>query len=121
MDQPRYPPWQLWPFAAAATASGAVGSYFTELAHVLGSSELGRDSRKIPEWTTPNRVRLALQTMRLRDFSVEDQGTPTLILAPFALHESTITDFAPGHSIVQVLRNAGLPRVFVTDWRSACP
>jgi poly(3-hydroxyalkanoate) synthetase len=37
------------------------------------------------------------------------------------LHGSTITDFAPGHSLVAALQGAGMRRVFVTDWRSASP
>jgi len=40
---------------------------------------------------------------------------------PLALHGSTITDFAPGHSLVAALQGAGMRRVFVTDWRSARP
>jgi hypothetical protein len=31
--------------------------------------------------------------------------------APYALHGATIVDFAPGHSVVQVLRKAGGPAV----------
>jgi len=59
--------------------------------------------------------------VRLRDFSTACEGMPTLLCAPFALHGSTITDFAPGHSLVAALQGAGVRRVFVTDWRSASP
>ena len=59
--------------------------------------------------------------MRLRDFSTRADGPATLICAPYALHGATIADFAPGHSVVETLRQNGLPRVFVTDWRSATP
>jgi poly(3-hydroxyalkanoate) synthetase len=59
--------------------------------------------------------------MRLRDFSTQMQGRPTLICAPYALHGATIADFAPGHSIIEVLHRNGLPRVYVTEWRSATP
>jgi poly(3-hydroxyalkanoate) synthetase len=59
--------------------------------------------------------------MRLRDFSAQTQGQRILVCAPYALHGANIADFAPGHSVVEVLRRAGLPRVFVTDWRSATP
>jgi poly(3-hydroxyalkanoate) synthetase len=59
--------------------------------------------------------------MRLRDFSLGDTGVPTLICAPFALHGATVADFAHGHSLVEALRAGGLPRVHVTDWRSATP
>ena len=72
-----------------------------------------------PVWATPHELRLELGTMELRDFSVSDTGVPTLICAPFALHNAAVADFAPGHSIVEALRNGGVGRLFVTDWRSA--
>jgi poly(3-hydroxyalkanoate) synthetase len=72
-----------------------------------------------PDWATPNRIRLELPTMRLRDFSTGDTGQATLICAPYALHAATIADFAPGHSVVQCLSENGRSRVLVTDWRSA--
>jgi poly(3-hydroxyalkanoate) synthetase len=37
------------------------------------------------------------------------------------VHRATIADFAHGHSIVETLRQAGISRLFVTDWRSATP
>src|SRR5262249_8870369 len=43
------------------------------------------------------------------------------VCAPLALHDATLTDFAPDHSLVAALRMAGLRNVFVTDWRSASP
>ncbi|MBS0518485.1 MAG: alpha/beta fold hydrolase [Proteobacteria bacterium] len=70
-------------------------------------------------WATTNHVRLDLQTMRLRDFSVASTGQPTLVCAPFALHGATVADFAPGHSLVETLLHGGRHRLFVTDWRSA--
>lgn len=59
--------------------------------------------------------------MRLRDFSTHVQGQPTLVCAPYALHAANIADFAPGHSVIEALCGACLPRVFATDWRSATP
>jgi poly(3-hydroxyalkanoate) synthetase len=59
--------------------------------------------------------------MRLRDFSTPERGQAALVCAPYALHGATIVDFAPGHSVVQALRKAGVARLFVTDWRSATP
>jgi poly(3-hydroxybutyrate) depolymerase len=103
-------------FAAAATSDMAAfaARHFAELA-------VGADETPVrePGWATPNAIKLELKTMRLRDFSTESVGVPTLLCAPFALHGAAITDFAPGHSLVAALRQAGLLRVFVTDWRSA--
>jgi hypothetical protein len=37
------------------------------------------------------------------------------------LHYATIADFAPGHSVVEALRDGGGGRIHVTDWRTAGP
>ncbi|TAK48690.1 MAG: alpha/beta hydrolase [Xanthobacteraceae bacterium] len=75
------------------------------------------------EWATPHAIALELPTMRLRDFSTAppgpSAGRAALICGPFALHGANVADFAPGHSVVETLRQAGLGRVHVTDWRSA--
>ncbi|MES1149962.1 MAG: alpha/beta fold hydrolase, partial [Bradyrhizobium guangdongense] len=72
-------------------------------------------------WTTANTVALELPTMRLRDCSTRQVGTPVLVCAPYALHRALIADFAPGHSVVQSLQRGGVDRVYLTDWRSASP
>jgi poly(3-hydroxyalkanoate) synthetase len=70
-------------------------------------------------WTTPNVVALQLPSMRLRDFSRTSGGQPLLVCAPYALHSALMTDFAPGHSLVEALQQSGVNRIYVTDWRSA--
>jgi poly(3-hydroxyalkanoate) synthetase len=57
----------------------------------------------------------------LRDFSTATDGMPTLLVTPFALHGSTIVDIAPGYSLIAALRDAGLTRLFATNWHSATP
>jgi len=112
-------PFFLWPLIAAAAASEAMATqagHFARLMVAAGSSP-GRPPR--PDWTTPHRVRLELGTMELRDFSRGDGGTAVLVCTPFALHGSTMADFAPGHSLVQALADNGCRRLFVTDWRSS--
>ena len=64
-------------------------------------------------------VALELPSVRFATFRRVSDGIATLLCAPFALHGSTITDFAPRHSLVAALRDAGIKRLFVTDWRSA--
>src|SRR5712691_665544 len=108
----------LWPALVAETASelaSAVAREFVDLA--IGPETDAHE----PCWTTQNEITLELSTVRLRDFSAAADGVPVLLCAPFALHGSTIADFAPGHSLVAALLGAGLTRVFVTDWRSASP
>ncbi len=116
----RTPNLLLWPFVAAATASDAAASWFGEFARAVIDDGRGR-TRPEPSWTTPHTVALELTTARLRDFSTRPDGVPTLVCAPYALHGAVIADFAPGHSLVGTLREAGLHRVFLTEWRSAQP
>lgn len=77
-----------------------------------------------PQWATPNRVTLDLDTMRMRDFSDASRQTdviPVVIDAPYAGHSSTIADYAQGQSLVETLLASGLERILVTDWKTATP
>ena len=108
----------LWPALAAASASefaSSVARQFIELTGATGDSVTPR----APEWSTPNNVALELNCVRLRDFSTARLGLPTLLCAPFALHDATVVDLAPGHSLIAALRAAGLDHLFVTHWRTA--
>ncbi len=109
----------LWPAIAAASASdlaALVAQHWAKLA-------IGPDGPVAPEpaWATPHKVALELKAARLRDFSTAADGLPAVLCAPFALHGAAIADLAPGHSLVEALRRAGLGRLFVVDWRSASP
>lgn len=109
----------LWPMLAAASAS----EFAAEMMHQMAAAAAGVEERadEPPAWTSPNRVRLDLPTMRLRDFAMGEGGAPTCVCAPFALHHATIADFAPGHSVVEGLRAHGRRNVLVTEWKSATP
>ena len=108
----------MWPAFAAASASEVatlLAQGFVNFAVGAGDGPAPRE----PKWATPNSVALELKSVRLRDFSIAKEGVPTLLCAPFALHGAAVADLAPGHSLVVALRDAGLKRLFVTDWRSA--
>jgi poly(3-hydroxybutyrate) depolymerase len=110
----------LWP----ALAAGSASEFASAMAREFASLAVGPDTQTGsagPGWTTHNKVALELAAVRLRDFSTNGEGTPTLVCAPFALHGATIVDFAPDHSVVAALQAAGIKRVLVTDWRSAAP
>lgn len=110
----------LWPAMAAASASefaATLAKQFVDLA--VGPGEDGDPG--VPPWTTANRVALRIKTASLRDFSIAADGMPTLLVTPFALHGSTIVDIAPGYSLIAALREAGLARLFATNWHSATP
>lgn len=107
----------LWPALIAASASefaALAAKQFTNLA-VGGDNTPARE----PVWTTPHKLALEIETGRLRDFTIDTHGPPALLCAPFALHGAALSDLAAGHSLVAALREAGLSRLFVTDWRSA--
>jgi poly-beta-hydroxyalkanoate depolymerase len=110
----------LWPALAAATASEMFSALTKELAH-LAAGHPSNSMFREPRWTTPNQIALELPSMHLRKFSADGDDIATLVCAPLALHDATLTDFAPDHSLVAALQSAGLRNVFVTDWRSATP
>src|SRR5262249_46622009 len=110
----------LWP----ALAAGSASEFASAMAREFANLAVGPDTQAggvPPRWTTRNKVPLELAAVRLRDFSRGRDGAATLICAPFALHDATIVDFAPHHSLIAALQDAGLQRLFVTDWRSATP
>ena len=115
-------PW-FWPLAAAIEFGGEGMRLFQRnpeflvQAHVINAPPL-------PEWATPNRIDLALDTLHLRDFSRHGSATisaPVLIDPPYAGHSSSLADYAKGQSLVETLRAAGHDRVFVMDWKGATP
>ena len=108
----------LWPALAAASASemaALAAKQFAGLA--IGTNDASPLHE--PTWATPNTIALELKTVRLRDFTTNKDGIPTLLCAPFVLHGAAVADFAIEHSLVATLHDAGLRRIFVTDWRSA--
>ncbi len=108
----------MWPALAAASASEIAALVAKQFVGLAVGAEEGPAAVE-PKWATPNTIVLELKTVRLRDFSTVEDGIPTLICAPFALHGAAVADLALGHSLVVALRDAGLRRLFVTDWHSA--
>ncbi len=111
----------LWPAMALASAGGLA----TLAAKLMAGVALGApDEAAFPDeaaCATESTIALALRTVRVRDFANGPGPVPVLLCAPFALHGAAIADLAAGHSLVAALRDAGLRRLFVTDWRSASP
>ena len=111
-------PW-MWPICAFGEIVEE------ELRASLDIVKFGEEAHKLdyelkPVWATPNRVKLDLKTMRLRDFSENGAGgLPVIIDAPYAGHAATIADYSPDQSLVRALKANGLGRIYVTDWKSA--
>jgi poly(3-hydroxybutyrate) depolymerase len=81
----------LWPALAAATAGEMVSAFAKKLAH-LAAVHPSNSMFREPRWTTPNRIALELPSMRLREFSADGDNIATLVCAPLALHDATLTD-----------------------------
>lgn len=77
--------------------------------------------RPEPLWVTENRVKIELDTLRLRAFSKKQakRSIYTLILAPYAGHTSQIADYDKGQSLVETFQKGGIDKIAVTDWKSA--
>lgn len=109
-------PW-FWPFAAAIELKDeGMRLYRQNLDFLAEAGEVVAPPE--PEWATPNRIVLDLDTMRLREFGAR-KGVPVLIDAPYAGHSSTIADYAKGQSLVETLLSMGVGRVLATDWKAA--
>ncbi|MGZ9103514.1 MAG: alpha/beta fold hydrolase, partial [Rhodoplanes sp.] len=111
----------FWPMMAAMSASEATSAFVHQMARVTAGDAAMRPEVPRPEWATPNRLALELPTLLLRDFSAGRPGVPTLICAPYALHGATVADFAPGHSLIEVLQAQGRVNLHAVEWRSATP
>jgi poly(3-hydroxyalkanoate) synthetase len=107
-----------WPALAAASVAEVSSAWARAFIDAAAPDE--RPEAIEPGWTTTNQPVLDLQGVRLREFA-SGAGRPTLICAPYTLHDAMMVDFAPGHSVVAALVGAGLRNVFVTQWRSATP
>ncbi len=109
----------LWPAFVAASASdmsALIAKHFANLA-------VGPAGAQAPEpnWSTSHTVALELNSVQLRDFTVDEGSPPALLCTPLALHGAAVADLTQGHSLVAALRSAGLRRLFAADWRSATP
>jgi poly(3-hydroxybutyrate) depolymerase len=107
----------LWPAIAAEQASALAAAVAQGFTALTGDHEA--DELEQPPWLTPNDIVLELASVRLRRFRKAAKALRILVCAPFALHAATLTDLAPGHSLIEALKAATRGAVFVTDWRSA--
>ncbi len=109
----------LWPAFVAASASdmsALIAKHFANLAVGPAGAQAPE-----PKWSTPHTVALQLNSVQLRDFTVDEDSSPALLCTPLALHGAAVADLTQGHSLVAALRGAGLRRLFAADWRSATP
>lgn len=107
----------FWPVAmAAALAEDGAELYARNIEFV--EEEIKIHDQLRPSLATPNKVRLDLRTMVLREYG-EPDGVPTLVDAPYAGHTAMIADYHKGQSLVETLLANGIAYVVLTDWKSA--
>ncbi|MGD1877651.1 MAG: alpha/beta fold hydrolase [Kiloniellaceae bacterium] len=115
----------FWPFTAAMQMAEKMGTAELDLLRkniAFADAAEKITTPKPSSFATRNKVMLDLSTQRLRDFSPEGaEGIPTIVDAPYAGHSATIADYHKGQSLVETLQANGVPRVLVTDWKSATP
>ena len=120
----RADPFEFWRIAWAATLSGGAERFAEALWGAPAPHGPPRVAAVDPSaLPTLGRVRVELSTMWLLEERepAPRQGAPTLIVAPYAVHEASIADFAPGHSLAQALAESGGGPVALTYWKSATP
>src|SRR5208337_2044657 len=115
-------PFELW----RLTWSTAISHGLEQFAEAIpGSAALARrrqsDAIDLSAFPECGRVRIELATMLLLEQRERARAkAPTvLIVAPYAVHDASIADFADGHSLAQILAEAGSGFIALTFWKSA--
>jgi len=109
----------FWPLTAAAAMVKA-GSELSARNLNFFAEEEKLHLETHPTLATPNRPLLDLRTMVFRDYSADKSNAlPTIVDAPYAGHSAVIADYQPGQSLMETLRQHGVARLFLTDWKSA--
>ncbi len=108
----------FWPIALAAElAESGAELYARNLSFVDEEIRIHGELR--PKLATPNRARLELRTMTLREYGKAGDGVPTLVDAPHAGHTAMIADYHKGQSLIETLMANGVGHVALTDWKPA--
>jgi poly(3-hydroxyalkanoate) synthetase len=81
----------------------------------------GGQTVDVSAFPTFGRIRIELATMFLLEQRKHANAAarPVLIVAPYAVHEATIADFADGHSVAQALAEGGADALALAYWKSA--
>jgi poly(3-hydroxyalkanoate) synthetase len=114
-------PFELW----RLLWSTAMSRGLEHLAEAFPTADLSdrcqANSTDLSAFPTFDRVRIELPTMLLleRRQPARAQEVPVLIVAPYAVHDASIADFAEGHSLARVLADGGAGLIALTSWKSA--
>jgi poly(3-hydroxybutyrate) depolymerase len=109
----------LWPFSFFIGLEEEGLEVLRDNLKYLKEVEKTQVEKPKPTWATENKVKLDLNTLKLRDFSRAGAGTYTFVVPPYAGHTSMIVDFHNKQSLVETLMENGIERVCAADWKSA--
>ena len=115
-------PFELW----RLMWSTAVSSGLEQLAEAVPGGVTAARWRvaypiELSSFPTLGCIRIELATMLLLEQREPSRAKvqPILIVAPYAVHDASIADFAPAHSLAQILAEADAGSVALTFWKSA--
>ena len=113
-------PFELWRLMWSTAVSRGLES-LAEVAPNAAALGQGAGAVDPSSFPTLRQIRIELSTMTLleRSEAAEAKASPVLIVAPYAVHEASIADFADRHSVAQVLVEGGSEFVALTYWKSA--
>src|SRR5271166_5579008 len=114
-------PLELWRLMWSTAVSRGLESFSEFLPASADSTQRRAMAVDLSAFPLFGRVRLELATMMLLEQRDEGPGqtSPTLIVAPFAVHDASIADFAEGHSLAKALAEGGSGPLALTYWKSA--
>ena len=115
-------PFELWRLMWSFAISGGL----EQLAQAVPGATVAARPRvayaiELSTFPTLGHVRMELATMVLLEQPEPSRAKvpPVVIVAPYAVHDASVADFAPGHSLAQTLAEADAGSIALTFWKSA--
>ena len=115
-------PFELWRLMWSIAISSGLEQLAQAVPGAIGAARPRvADAIELSTFPTLGRVRIELATMVLLEQPEPSRGKvpPVVIVAPYAIHDASVADFAPGHSLSQTLAEADAGSVALTFWKSA--
>jgi poly(3-hydroxyalkanoate) synthetase len=114
-------PFELWRLAWSTAISRGLERVAEAFPIAAPGGRRRTDSFDLTAFPTFERVRIELATMSLLERGDPGRAPdrPVLIVAPYAVHDASIADFAEGHSLARALVEGGSGFIALTSWKSA--
>ena len=115
-------PFEMWRLISSFAISSGLEQLAQAVPGAIGAARPRvADAINLSTLPTLGRVRIELATMVLLEQPEPSRSKvpPVVIVAPYAVHDASVADFAPGHSLAQTLAEADAGSVALTFWKSA--